>query len=161
VWVIKRPDGMRHHARELAFPGGKAEPSDPSLLATALRETEEELGVARIHARPLGALTPIPPYTSRFVIHPFVVAIDAGVAPSPAPGEIAELIRTPVTAFFDGRVPYEAVMWNGKPSPIFRFASGPMYGASAHILRELLETWGALAGRALPDPTRVDELPFL
>lgn len=160
VWIIRRPDGMRHHARELAFPGGKAEPSDTCLLDTALRETEEELGVPRAAARVLGALTPVPPATSRFVIHPFVAVIDRGVVPVPAAREVAELIRAPIAAFFDGRIGYSIVEMSLYVSPIFTFASGSMYGASAHVLRELLETCEAITGTKLPEPTRTDEVPW-
>ncbi len=160
VWIIRRPDGMRHHARELAFPGGKAEPTDASLLDTALRETEEELGVPRAAAQVLGALTPVPPATSRFVIHPFVALIDASVVPVPHAREVAQLIRTPLTAFFDGRVAYSVVEMSIYTSPIFTFASGSMYGASAHVLLELLETCEEITGTRLPEPTRTDTVPW-
>lgn len=160
VWIIRRPDGMRHHARELAFPGGKAEPSDACLLDTALRETEEELGVPRAAARVLGALTPVPPATSRFVIHPFVTVVDPSVVPLPAAREVAELIRAPIAAFFDGRIGYSIVEMSLYVSPIFTFASGSMYGASAHVLLELLETCEAITGARLPKPTRADQVPW-
>jgi len=55
VLMIKRPGTMRQHAREVAFPGGRAEPGDLDLLDTALRETWEELGLKRQDLEPLGA----------------------------------------------------------------------------------------------------------
>ncbi|MDQ6692095.1 MAG: CoA pyrophosphatase, partial [Candidatus Dormibacteraeota bacterium] len=75
VWCIKRPDGLRHHSREIAFPGGKPEPGDAGLVGTALRETEEELGVNRSRLRVIGTLTPVPTATSRFTLNPVVVEV--------------------------------------------------------------------------------------
>src|SRR5690242_14526886 len=51
VWAIKRTDGLRHHAREIAFPGGQRDDGDRDLRDTALRELEEELGIDRGHVR--------------------------------------------------------------------------------------------------------------
>ena len=55
IWIIRRPATMRLHAGEFAFPGGKSDPSDATLLDTALREIEEELGVPRPKTRLLGS----------------------------------------------------------------------------------------------------------
>jgi len=160
VWFIRRPNDMRHHARELAFPGGKADPEDRTLLDTALRETEEELHVPRTAMRLLGQLAPIPVATSHFVIHPFAIAIDPAAEPTPASAEVAELIRTPIADFFEGRVHFAVVDAGEYVSPIFTFASGRMYGASAHILLELLETCAKIAGTSLAEPERVDKIPW-
>src|SRR5215472_7938840 len=51
VWAIKRTDGMRHHAREIAFPGGQRDAGDHDLADTALREMQEELGIGRDQVR--------------------------------------------------------------------------------------------------------------
>ncbi len=160
VWVIKRPDGLRHHSRELAFPGGKPEPGDSGLLETALRETEEELGIERSLLRPLGAMAPVPTATSLFTLSPFVAAVDPAAVPRPEPNEVAALVRAPLEGFFDGSIPFRVYMWGGEPSPIFDFTEGSMYGASAHILLELLEVCAALGGRALPEPERARSIPW-
>lgn len=161
IWLIRRPDGMRHHAREFAFPGGKADPQDRTLLDTALRETEEELGVSRAAMRLLGKLIPVPVATSRFAIHPFAIGIDPLAQPTPAPAEVAELIRTPIADFFEGHVRYAVVDVGEYISPIFTFASGRMYGASAHILLEFLETCAKILRMSLPTPERVEKVPWL
>jgi 8-oxo-dGTP pyrophosphatase MutT (NUDIX family) len=161
LWLIRRPDGMRHHAGEFAFPGGKADPHDRTLLDTALRETEEELGVPRTTMRLLGKLMPMPVATSRFAIHPFAIGIDPSAQPTPALDEVAELIRVPIAAFFEGHVGYAVVDVGAYISPIFTFAAGRMYGASAHILQELLETCAQIAGTRLPTPERVEQVPWL
>jgi 8-oxo-dGTP pyrophosphatase MutT (NUDIX family) len=160
VWLIRRPEGMRHHGREFAFPGGKRDASDRTLLDTALREMEEELGVPRGASRLLGELTPVPVATSRFAIHPFAVEIESSVRPSPAPAEVAELIRAPLADFFDGHIRYAEVDMRVYVSPIFTLRSGRMYGASAHILLELLETCAKITGTSLPKPERVEQAPW-
>ena len=158
--MIKRPGTMRQHAREVAFPGGRAEPGDLDLLDTALRETWEELGLKREDLEPLGALSPVPTATSTFLLHPFVVAVRAGAEAVPHAGEVEVLIRMPVADFFAGRVGYRAVEFGGWNSPIFDFDVGSMYGASAHILEELLTLYGRTAGLEMPVPGLTDEIPW-
>jgi 8-oxo-dGTP pyrophosphatase MutT (NUDIX family) len=161
LWAIRRPEEMRQHAGEIAFPGGKADPDDPTLLDTALREMEEELDVPRDKARLLGAMTPVPVATSRFAIHPFAVAIDPSVVPAPRASEVAELIRAPLGAFFTGEIGYAQVDMKTYVSPIFRFGERIMYGASAHILLELLESCATLTHTPLPAPLPYEKAPWL
>lgn len=160
ILAIKRPDGLRHHSREIAFPGGKPEDGDASLLDTALRETEEELGIDRSRLRVLGALTPVPTATSTFALHPFAAEVEPGPDPRPEPSEVAVMIRMSLPAFFAGAVPYRAVDLGHRFSPIFDFEPGSMYGATAHILEELLEVYAALAGLEMPVPTITTEIPW-
>jgi 8-oxo-dGTP pyrophosphatase MutT (NUDIX family) len=161
VWAIKRMEALRHHARELAFPGGKVDPADSGLLDTALRETEEELGIPREGLRVLGPLEPVPTATSRFTLNPFVVQVAEGVEVRPAPGEVAALIRMSLADFFAGRVPYRAVeLGSGWRSPIFDFEVGSMYGASAHVLEELLVLYAAVVERPFPEPALTKEIPW-
>lgn len=108
----------------------------------------------------LGPLTPVPTATSRFAIHPFWVGVAAAAVPHPSPVEVAALIRTPVRGFFDGTVPYRAVDLGPYTSPIFDFAEGSMYGASAHVLLEALEIYGRLAGERLPEPELTTSIPW-
>ena len=161
VLMIKRPGTMRHHAREVAFPGGRPEPEDDDLLATALRETEEELGLARTDLRPLGTMSPVPTATSTYLLHPFLVAVAPHAEAVPHPGEVDVLIRMQVEDFFAGLVPYRAVYFGSTVrSPIFDFDAGSMYGASAHILDELLELYAEVRGLPMPEPIPTDEIPW-
>jgi 8-oxo-dGTP pyrophosphatase MutT (NUDIX family) len=161
VWAIKRVAALRHHAREIAFPGGKPAPGDRDLADTALRETEEELGIARSRLRMLGPLSPVPTATSRFTLNPFVVEVEEGAEPVPDAGEVAALIRMPLGDFFSGRVPFWAIeLGPGWRSPIFDFEVGSMYGASAHVLEELLLIVADVKGLRLPEPTLTNEIPW-
>ncbi len=145
VLMIKRTGAMRHHAREVAFPGGRAEPGDLDLLDTALRETWEELGLKREDLEPLGPLSPVPTATSTFLLHPFVAVVRPGAEAVPHPGEVDVLIRMPVEDFFAGHIGYRAVAFGEWNSPIFDFDAGSMYGASAHILEELLGLYAGVS----------------
>src|SRR5262249_43811731 len=162
IWAIKRTAGMRHHAREIAFPGGKPDAADQDLADTALREMQEELGIGRDQVRVLGALAPVPTATSRFTLNPFVSLVSDGAGPRPRTGEVAVLIRMVGADFFAGRVPFRAVdLGPGRRSPIFDFEVGSMYGASAHVMEETLQAWAEARGLRMPEPTLTHEIPWL
>jgi 8-oxo-dGTP pyrophosphatase MutT (NUDIX family) len=161
VWAIKRVDRLRHHAREIAFPGGKPDPGDRDLADTAFRETEEELGISRERLYLLGSLAPVPTATSRFTLNPFVALVEAGAEAKPSASEVAALIRMPLSDFFAGQVPYRAIeLGSGWRSPIFDFEVGSMYGASAHVLEELLLVYASIKELAFPEPALTDEIPW-
>ncbi len=160
TWIIQRPTTMRDHSGEWGFPGGKAEPADRDLAATAVRETGEELGVAASSIRILGALAPIPVATSRFALHPFVGELAPGTEPQPN-REVAEVLRAPVAGFFDGTFAIQTVDTGSYRMPMFHLPGGRLYGASAWALNELLELVGRAAGVALPEPTVTTEVPWL
>lgn len=160
VWAIKRSDGMRHHSREIAFPGGKRDPGDQDLQATALREFEEEVGIAREKVKVLAPLSPMPTATSRFLLHPFLAELEPGAEARPTPGEVATLISAPLADFFDGRVPWRGYDLGGYVMPIFDFQAGSMYGATAMILEELLEAYAEMAGLEPPEPVLAAAIPW-
>jgi 8-oxo-dGTP pyrophosphatase MutT (NUDIX family) len=160
VYCIRRPDGLRHHSREMAFPGGKRDPEDADLDATALRETEEELGIPRSHLRLLGRLAAVPTATSLFTLNPIVAEVLGGATPNPAPDEVAELVTFRLEDFFRGAVGYQAIDLGRYRSPIFHFEAGAMYGATAHILLELLELYAAVGDLRLPEPELTTKVPW-
>ena len=74
TYVLVRASGLRDHAGEVSFPGGKVEPGE-SIEEAALREAEEEVGLAREDIELLGVLSPTPVVTRRFLLHPRVAAV--------------------------------------------------------------------------------------
>ncbi|MDP9000841.1 MAG: CoA pyrophosphatase [Myxococcota bacterium] len=100
VWLVRRPASMRSHAGQVAFPGGKNEASDDSLLITALRETEEELGIARASVDVLGALDDMLTVTG-FTITPWVGWLAPNVEVRPNPSEVARAFAPSLRAFLE------------------------------------------------------------
>jgi len=91
----RRPDTISSHAGQVSFPGGRIEPGDTGLQFTALRETEEEIGIERSAVLVLGQLTTFPTGTG-YLITPFV-----GIIPWPStlsinPREVAEVFSVPL-----------------------------------------------------------------
>ena len=141
LWVVLtlRTETVEHHRGQISFPGGGEEPEDHSLLATALRETDEEIGVASGDVRYLGRLSPIVTVTD-FYVEPYVGAIPQPYAFRPAEAEIAEVIEAPVGALLDPRI-LETRDFPGRPEPVLFYHHGEhvIWGATARILKELLD----------------------
>ena len=141
LWVLftRRTDALEHHRGQIAFPGGAEEESDDSLLATALRETREEIGVAEDAVVPLGALSPLVTVTD-FYVTPFVGAIPHPYPFQPAESEIAELIEAPIVSLADPAILEERLLpGRTEPTLFYRFGSHVIWGATARMLRELLD----------------------
>ncbi len=155
VVATQRTSHLRDHAGEVVFPGGKPDPTDPDLTATALREAREELGIQG--ARVLGRLSAIPLFTSDFRLVPTVaqVTTDALV---PNPDEVARVFRLDLRALLTADR-LQAIAWPTEtgfpPSPVFEMdgVDGPlMYGGTSICLYELLEVVARIVGRPLPPP---------
>lgn len=148
LWVVftRRTETLEHHRGQISFPGGGEEPGDASLFHTALRETEEELGIAPADALPLGRLSPIFTVTN-FYVEPFVAAIPQPYEFRPAEAEIAEVIEVPVAALMDPAA-LERKPFPGREEPVlfYHYGESVIWGATARILSELLEILQSPAG---------------
>ena len=130
VWLVRRPTSMRSHAGQMAFPGGKSDANDESSLDTALRETEEELGIARTNVDVLGALDDTRTITG-FRITPWVGWLAQGVQVSPNASEVERAVAPPLRAFLaplSGMSP-----WRG-----WTVEGDLVWGATAAIVGDLV-----------------------
>jgi 8-oxo-dGTP pyrophosphatase MutT (NUDIX family) len=94
----QRTPHLTAHAGQISFPGGRVEATDAGREDTALRETEEEIGLARRHVRVLGTL-PVYPLPSGFRITPVVGWIEAPFETQPDPFEVADIFEIPLAHF--------------------------------------------------------------
>ena len=106
VLLVQR--GMRGiHAGQLGLPGGKQEPGDDSLLDTALREAEEEVGLGREEIEILTSLEPLDTRTSGFRVYPYLARITPPRRWRLAAGEITGVLAPTVRALADPSARHE------------------------------------------------------
>jgi 8-oxo-dGTP pyrophosphatase MutT (NUDIX family) len=143
----RRRDDMRRHPGEISFPGGRHDATDPDLLATALREAEEEIGLAPSAVRVLGALQPTPTIATGYAIYPFVGLIEPGMVWTLSPREVAEVLEF---ALEDLRAGYgrRRLLRRGLPIRTDTYVVGDalIWGATARILADLFERLDPLTG---------------
>ncbi len=136
----KRREELRRHAGEISFPGGRQDHPDEDLTVTALREAEEEIGLARAEVELVGALPPTPTIVTGYRIHPFVGVIRPGHAWTPQPSEVETILELSLPALRDG---YESKRLTRKGVPFktatYTVDGNLVWGATARIVKALLE----------------------
>jgi 8-oxo-dGTP pyrophosphatase MutT (NUDIX family) len=152
VILTRRHDGLRHHAGQVSFPGGRVDPGDDGPVAAALREAEEEIGLAPTQARVLGFLDPLATVTG-FRVLPVVARIPAGFEPRPRAGEVAEVFEVPLDWLMaPENLDSIAIEFAGRARAVFeyrRHRQAPeqrIWGATAAILYNLRERLRAAGG---------------
>jgi ADP-ribose pyrophosphatase YjhB (NUDIX family) len=116
VLVARGPGGV--HGGQVGLPGGKHEPGDSSLLDTALRETEEEVGLPPSEIEVLAALEPLDTNATGFRVHPFLARVRAPARWSFAAGEITGVLTPLVSMLADPSARREEVLsFPGWPEP--------------------------------------------
>lgn len=141
--LIKRNSYPGVHSAQIAFPGGQVEPVDVTLLDTALRETEEEIGIDSNQIqiiRPFSELY-IPP--SNFLVFPFLGVIHNEPEFQPQLEEVTQIVEFPVKDFLDEK---SVVIRNidtsygkGLAVPTFQIEEHYIWGATAMMMSELKE----------------------
>jgi 8-oxo-dGTP pyrophosphatase MutT (NUDIX family) len=140
--LTKRTEAVEHHKGQIAFPGGGEEPGDADLLATALRESYEELGLPPSSVEVWGRLHEIETVVSGFAITPFVGYIPPPVDLRPNPNEIQEIVTVPLATFLDpANLRVERVVRGDQAWDLLHYDCGPhvVWGATARIIYDLVQ----------------------
>jgi 8-oxo-dGTP pyrophosphatase MutT (NUDIX family) len=146
--LTRRHSDLRRHAGEISFPGGRAEPGEHDLRTTALRETEEEIGLPRSAVELLGALQPTPTMVTGYAIYPFVGMIEPGHTWTASAREVAEIIELPLSALLAGYGRRRLVR-RGLRFRTDTYVVGDhlVWGATARILGDLFDRIEPLLGQ--------------
>ena len=138
VFTERRSD-LKRHAGEISFPGGRRDEGE-ELIGTALREAEEEIGLARDKVEVVGALPPIGTFVTNYKVHPFVGLIQEGLRFEPNPAEVESVL---VASLDDLASAYEKRRLVRRGVPIktdtYLVADKLIWGATARILAMLFE----------------------
>ncbi|MCH9660668.1 MAG: CoA pyrophosphatase [Bacteroidetes bacterium] len=131
------------HSAQVGFPGGKAEPEDASPMETALRETEEEVGVPHQNIEVLKELTEIYIPPSNFFVQPYLGIAKETPTFIPQEEEVEALIEVPLDEFLDKRVKVSKVLTTSYAKeinvPAFQLQGHIVWGATAMMLNEVRE----------------------
>jgi len=141
VLLTKRSSRLKHHPGQIAFPGGKQDEGDADVIAAALREAEEEVGLPRGQVEVLGTL-PTHETVTGFLMTPVIGWIDRDFEVRAEVGEVAEVFRVPLAHVTDaGLFSVQSRRWRGTRRHYYTVPYGPYYiwGATARILRGLAQ----------------------
>jgi len=141
VILTQRASTLRHHAGQIAFPGGKRDKTDANLEETALREADEEIGLPPENVEILGRL-PVHETVTGFVVTPILGLVRDTFVPEVDQNEVAEVFSTPLHHVTDiTRFSVQGRRWRGQQRRYYTVPFGPYYiwGATARILRALAE----------------------
>ncbi len=103
VVYIRRSERVENHRGQVAFPGGRVDPADATLLETALREAQEEVGINPAAVDVLGAFPMMSTLSSGIAVAPFVGLLAGASGLCPDPAEVAEIFEAPLSALVGPR----------------------------------------------------------
>ncbi len=139
VLLTQRTDDMPSHAGQVAFPGGRRQAEDADAIATALRETEEEVGLERRFVDVIGTLDRYRTGTS-YEITPVVGMVEPGFTTRADPREVAAIFEVPLDHFLDDQNHrIDSRVWQGRERRYYAMPYGDRYiwGATAGMLKNL------------------------
>lgn len=145
--VIHRTNKGAKHRGEMSFPGGKFDKTDKSLQDTALRETEEEIGVPRESVKILGCLHDFPTM-SQYIITPYIGTINKDQEMIREEREVQAIVKVPIS-FFVGKKHFREQTFEiaGEKLPVFYFnykdkitnKTYTIWGATAYMIVSFIE----------------------
>ena len=141
IVLTKRAPHLKHHPGQIALPGGKVDADDAGPVAAALREAEEEIGLAPANVEILGELSAHETVTG-YRVTPVIARIKDAFTPRPEAGEVAEVFSVPIAHLLDpGNYRIEGRRWRGIRRRYLVVPYGPYYiwGATARILKSLAD----------------------
>lgn len=143
VVLTLRNDGLRHHAGQVSFPGGRIEPDDAGPLAAALREAHEEIALEPGKAHPLGWLDPLATITG-FRVVPLVAVLDADTTFAPDPGEVASVFEVPLVHLLEpSNLRRVTIQFRGRPRHVLEYVphdgGARIWGATASMLQNFID----------------------
>lgn len=137
--LIKRTNILKHHAGQIALPGGRIEKGETA-LETALRETREEIGIGKEQITILGSLSELYVSVSDFIIHPFVGWLEKKPEFNTCKEEVEKVILFPIMRYKNVFEEEELETISGKLNvPCIHFKGETIWGATAMILSEFYD----------------------
>lgn len=148
--LTRRSSGLRSHTGEVSFPGGRLDPGEEP-LAAALREAHEEVGIDPGSVEVIGRLTALSTTVHPAPIHPFVGVLRRPPYLRPNPAEVERAFTVSLIELFADDVGSEE-LWplaggGARPVHFFALAADTVWGATARMLRELMERLWPIIGR--------------
>lgn len=139
--LTRRAGHLSSHAGEVAFPGGKRDPGDATIIATALRESHEEIGLEARHVEVVGELDV---FVSRvgLRVQPIVGMVDRAAALVPSPDEIESIFHVPLEYFLTEKPAYThrfRFMGQEVTVPSFNYGDYVIWGLTAFMIVDLVQ----------------------
>ena len=144
VLLTRRANTLKHHAGQIAFPGGKVEETDSSEMQTAIRESFEEVGLQRKDVRVLGML-PRHETVTGYLISPFVCLIKNSHELKPEVSEVSEIFNVPMKFLLNkDNMQVKRRKFNNIERGYYAIPYGPYYiwGATARIIKSFSDLIG-------------------